>query len=596
MRSRFVVLATVALLAIATLSSSRPASADSIVQELLEFTDAALDFQVQGSGNVDYFVDLSKVSAKFFANHYAVLDARITYDIAAVVNPQCPPNLTLRTSDATRATGDYIRRSAAPSVGVQRVAIGQPRERAYLLQVRRDGTGVSTSGPCVTLSNLSIPYTLRVKLFQSNPAATGFGATQVHLPTRGDGEPTIAVDRTHGDAMYVSAPVGIPAVLGGQNAGVDLWRSLDAGASWSWSQPAFLNQAGGGDSDVVVGSDGSVWLADLGLAAVYVGKSIDHGATWTASTPGALDSDRQWLAVWSPTAGAAPTKVFLYYHDVNVDNLPYECVSLDGGAVFQPVCNPMVTDPLILANATGNTIVGPQLFDSRGTVYAVFGSPTAGDPAATFRNIYLARSSDGVTFTDRTVYTAPAGVDTAGIFPVIAVDRADDLYVAWAERTAPFGPSAIKMAYSTDHGDHWSAPITVSATGGSTVLPWIVAGNAGQVDVVWAGTTSASTNDPTADWYQYMAQSTDVIGGAGFKVARVTEQPIRYGTVCLAGLNCSVGGDDGRILLDFTSVDVDSAGNARIAFANSGPEGTYGDPAMPFTDVVTQTANGGVFR
>lgn len=591
MRSRLVVLAAIALLAIATVSST-PARADSIVQELLEFTDATLDYQVQGSGNVDYTIDLSTVSAKFFANHYTVLDARITYDITAVINPQCPPNITLRTNDAAQS---YIRRSAAPSVGVQRVAIAQPQERSYLLQVRRDGTGVSTSGPCATLSNLSVPYTLHVKLFQSNAGPTGFGATQVHMPSRGDGEPTIAVDRSR-DAIYVSAPVGIPAALGGQNAGVDLWRSLDGGASWSWSQPAFLDQAGGGDSDVVVGADGSVWLADLGLAAVYVGRSLDQGATWTASSPGALDSDRQWLATWSPLAGGAPTKVFLYYHDVNADNLPYECISLDGGAVFQPVCDPMVTDPAVLANATGNTIVGPQSFDSTGTVYAAFTSPTAGDPAATFRNIYLARSSDGITFTNRTIATAPAGVDMGGLFPVLAIDRADDLYVVWSERTAPYGPSAIKLAYSTDHGDHWSAPITVSPTGGSAVLPWVVAGNAGEVDVVWVGTTSASTNDPTADWYEYMAQSTNVIGGSGFKVARVTSQPIRYGTVCLAGLNCSVGGDDGRILLDFTSVDVDSAGNARIAFANSGPEGTYGDPSMPYTDVVSQTANGGIFR
>ena len=591
MRPRLVVLATAALLVVASIFSG-PARADSIVQELLEFTDATLDYQVQGAGNVDYVVDLSKVSPKFFANHYAVLDARITYDIAAVLNPQCPPNVTLRVNDADQA---YVRRSAAPSVGVQRVAIAQPQERSYLVQVRRDGTGVSTAGPCATLDNLSVPYTLRVRLFQSNNAPTGFGSTTTRLPVRGDGEPSVAVDRAHGDVIYVSAPVGIPAALGGQDAGVDFWRSRDGGASWSHSQPAFLNQAGGGDSHVIVGGDGSVFLADLGLAAIYVGRSLDQGDTWTASSPGGLDSDRQWLAAWGPNGGA-PTKVFLYYHDVNADNLPYECISLDGGAVFQPVCNPMVTDPLVLANATGNTIVGPQAFDSTGTVYAAFTSPAAGDPAMSFRNIYLARSSDGITFANRTIATAPAGIDMGGLFPVLTIDRADNLYVVWAERKVPFGPGAIKLAYSTDHGDHWSAPISVSPTGGSAVLPWAVAGNAGQVDVAWVGTTSASTNDPTADWYVYMAQSTNVVGGAGFKSARLTSQPVRYGTICLAGLNCSVGGDDGRILLDFISIDVDSAGDARVVYADSGPEGTYGDPSMPFTALASQTAGGGLFR
>lgn len=72
--------------------------------------------------------------------------------------------------------------------------------------------------------------------------------------------------------------------------------------------------------------------------------------------------------------------------------------------------------------------------------------------------------------------------------------------------------------------------------------------------------------------------------------------PIASRGHCLAGLNCSVGGDDGRILLDFISVDLDSAGNARVVYANSGPEGTYGDPGMTFTDIASQTSGGGVFR
>lgn len=563
-----------------------PARADSVIEFVVDATaDAAPDFSTQGttgSGSTNYFVDLTRVSPGFLAK-YAVLDARITYDLGLVLDPACTPNLTLFVSDATHAAGDYVRRSAASSTAVQRVAIAKPQHPYYLLEVRRDGTGFSTSGACVTVQ--SIPFTLTVRLYASKPRRVGSGFTSLHLPTSGDGEPSIAVDRLHGDATYVSAPVGVPAILGGNAGGVDFWRSFDHGGSWAYSQPFFTNSTGGGDSHVAVDTAGDVFLADLAATNLWVGKSTDHGATFASTTPAGIVSDRQWLATWTAPGAASPTKVFLYYHSLNADNLPYECISLDGGAVWQPVCNPMVTDPGTLANAFDNTIVGPQAFDSQGVVHAVMSTPTAGDPAVTFRNIYVMSSADGITFTDKLVYSAPVGNDVGGLFPVVSIDTADNMYVAWSERMAPSGPSTIRMAWSTDHGSTWSAPIDVSPTGGGAVLPWIVAGGPGKVDVTWVGTTAAGNNDPTADWYQWMAQSTNVLGGAPtFTLGRVSSQPTRYGTVCLSGLGCSTSFDDGRILLDFTSVDRDSAGNANIAFANSGPEGPAGNESRTYTD------------
>jgi hypothetical protein len=107
------------------------------------------------------------------------------------------------------------------------------------------------------------------------------------------------------------------------------------------------------------------------------------------------------------------------------------------------------------------------------------------------------------------------------------------------------------------------------------------------VDVTWVGTTTPSYNDPTANWYQYMAQSTDVLRGGAFTTVAVSPQPIRYGTVCLSGLLCSTEGDDGRILLDFTSIDIDSHCNAHVTYANSGPE-VPADPPSTLTDYARQ--------
>ena len=200
-------------------------------------------------------------------------------------------------------------------------------------------------------------------------------------------------------------------------------------------------------------------------------------------------------------------------------------------------------------------------------MYSIFGSPSSptGGAPAPLGTIYLARSADGIKFTDRKVYTAPAGYDTAGIFPIIAIDASDNLYAVWSERRTPYFNSTVKLSVSTDHGDTWSAPQSLSAPG-SALLPWVTAGKTGQVDVVWVGTTATSSNDPTADWYVYMAQSQNALGGK-FSVSRMTAQPIRYGSICLSGLGCSTAGDDGRILLDFISIDYDSHYNAAVTFA-----------------------------
>src|SRR5438270_7684120 len=92
--------------------------------------------------------------------------------------------------------------------------------------------------------------------------------------------------------------------------------------------------------------------------------------------------------------------------------------------------------------------------------------------------------------------------------------------------------------------------------------------------------TIGSSNDPTANWFQYAAQNRAVLGGGSWSTARVSSHPVRYGTICLSGIGCSTAGDDGRILLDFTSIDADSFGNAHITYANSGPEGYASDPSM----------------
>ena len=148
------------------------------------------------------------------------------------------------------------------------------------------------------------------------------------------------------------------------------------------------------------------------------------------------------------------------------------------------------------------------------------------------------------------------------------------------------------LAHSTDHGDHWSAPQNISTPGQSALLRWVTAFAPGMVDVTWTGSTTGSSNDPTANWFQYAAQNRTVLGRGSWSTARVSAHPVRYGRSASPASAARTASDDGRILLDFTSIDADSFGNAHIAYANSGPEGYASDPSMTYTDYAKQTTGG----
>ena len=108
----------------------------------------------------------------------------------------------------------------------------------------------------------------------------------------------------------------------------------------------------------------------------------------------------------------------------------------------------------------------------------------------------------------------------------------------------------------------------------SNVLPWIAAGWPGKVDTVWVGSANASSPmDVTGSWSVYMAQSLNATSATPtFAQTLVSTQPMRLGWVCTQGILCTEAGDDGRILLDFISVAVDSNGMANIAYGDAGPD------------------------
>ena len=80
-------------------------------------------------------------------------------------------------------------------------------------------------------------------------------------------------------------------------------------------------------------------------------------------------------------------------------------------------------------------------------------------------NVYVARSEDGgITFPDlflaapKTEFTTAAFLDK----PWIAVGPDDSIYITWSAIVNPQGNAVIRIARSTDHGQSWSAPVTVT--------------------------------------------------------------------------------------------------------------------------------------
>jgi hypothetical protein len=145
-------------------------------------------------------------------------------------------------------------------------------------------------------------------------AAPAAFSPPVKLPKWSGGEPSIAIDAQDPNAVYVVAPQHIPAVLNGAagntgsgSNGVGFWASHDGGKTFPIDRN-IASTNGGGDSDVEVGVDHAVYVADLELVATDLCTSTDGGKTFTSptllgSTPcGPVtgnhqgpEADREWI-------------------------------------------------------------------------------------------------------------------------------------------------------------------------------------------------------------------------------------------------------------------------------------------------------------
>ncbi|MFN2626113.1 MAG: hypothetical protein ABR520_08530 [Mycobacteriales bacterium] len=419
----------------------------------------------------------------------------------------------------------------------------------------------------VTAALLAVPA-VALAAPKSNPAPKF--APPVTLSGFSGGEPSVAFDPSGNGWVYVDAPQSIPSVVDNQQRGVGLWASHDGARHFA---PGINvgSYVGGGDSDVEVGIDHTVYIADLELIGSAICRSSDNAKTFESPGVPAPDScdgavadqqgpvaDREWL-----THGPKG-ELYLTYHDPHVE-LPYVYRSDDRaqtfvpcGSVFDPTGNALQN---FTPGPTSGTQVPKPVVGPDGTLYVPVAAAAPVDSTVGFSSLYVEIAEGGctpatATFVEHTIYQH-SGADLANPFDGLAIDGGGVLYlVATGKTTADEKYPATWLFTSTDNGVHWGKPVKVSPPAQHTALLPAVAGGLrrGQVAVGWYGATEGG------DLRYYVATSTDA--GKHFSVSATTKAACHSGT----GISRGVAGD-------FSSIAVEPRTGAVVAVYGADPSG-----------------------
>jgi len=380
-----------------------------------------------------------------------------------------------------------------------------------------------------------------------------------------DAEPRVVHD-PQGN-IYVAAIQGVPA-------GTDLWKSMDGGNTFDYLGEPDGTQAaaaagagtgvgiGGGDEDITVGSSGKLALASLWLGSVTNCASSDSATTWLCN-PFASDlpeDDRQWLAFYGQNMVYLTTKQL-----GTLDNSTltiYVAKSFDGGISFPQVAE--VTKPVlgVQPGDQGNMVVD----QSNGNVYMVF-------IGAYPNQVYLAKSTDGgLNWLLKLIYQSASGTSLQHVFPAIAIDRGGNLHVVFND-----GRRSL-LTSSRDQGASWTTPVQVNtgANAKTSVEPWVVAGDAGKLNIFFYGTSSSDYMDPNAQWQIFMAQTQNAFRNVPVLYIKPATGIMHKGAICVNGTACPNGT---RNLLEYFFPDTYLDGNALATY----PDDLHVDPSTTVT-------------
>ncbi len=370
-------------------------------------------------------------------------------------------------------------------------------------------------------------------------------------------EPSVRVD-VRGNA-YVSGIRGVPA-------GVDLWR-FDLNPTSPTFDPELRNGSylgqpdafqqmgaadstaggsdGGGDIDIATSfpadSTSTPVLTMVSLAAADISSNLstDRGDTFQHNGAAAAiaSDDRQWIEA------DGPDNIYMLYRAPVPSSVLYVQKSTDHGLTYgAPVA---VLDTGNPASTTPGYI---DVDHHDGTVYVSHQNSNAA---------YVSHSTDGgATWVTKLV----DGTTSHGhLFDPVKVGDDGTVYLAWSN------DRHVYYSYSRNHGDAWTAAAMVDDPDSTltNVFPWLEAGSAGRVDVVWYG--SKSQDIDAADWDVYFSQSLNAnTASPAFRQQRISDHVIHGSNISEGGLT----GAANRNLGDYFQIAYDPQGAAVISFAD----------------------------
>src|SRR4051794_23612614 len=437
------------------------------------------------------------------------------------------------------------------------------------------------------------------------------GAGAVSAP----GFTTVRLARSFGGAepRAVVAPDGTHFVVTNAGERNDLgfgaetvYRSPD-GMHWSQTKakPADQTEATT-DVDIVATRTGRVITSELDYGGLNFRTSYsdDGGKTWTSSALTTLaDTDRQWYAVGPDDPTTHQPRVYMLFHNLLsglANHNMWVSTSTDGGATFGlpvPVSIPGQQDYADLQCADSGGPSNIMVDQHTGRVYVVFGtrssdSPLSGCTAQPTEVNVVAANRVWVVSADAADTATPGGWtphlavnDTGPPAHIVgmqlapgAVDTAGNVYVSYPESVHDYpnyDGAAIKVVHASPKSlDKWSAPSVVAKAGGAgNVLPHIIAGAPGKVDVAWYhGVAQPGGKKP--DWFSYSAQSLDALGShPHWTTTKLSDVVTEHGQTasdlmgaCLQGKEATLNGFYCSRSTDVNGIALDSCGRLLVAW------------------------------
>jgi hypothetical protein len=201
-----------------------------------------------------------------------------------------------------------------------------------------------------------------------------------------------------------------------------------------------------------------------------------------------------------------------------------------------------------------------------------------------------------------------ASVKVFAHFPITIFDKEDRLYLIWDTDARQAGTNggcdgkptpatnAIQMAVSKDFGKTWSKPRTVVSFSGKRVFwPWAVAGDRGELSIVYY--VSDRLSDPDCQDSTISIDETRVSGAdtgkPTFFTQDVAKRPIhKSSTVCQGGTTCVATGQDRR-LGDFFTNALDKNGCVMVASGDTTvPSSQTGGPRPVSLPILIRQTSG----